>query len=1562
MTDIIHTLQQTLRLGSQISVILKTGHVIEGRLFAISTTSITVDVGTGLSVIAAELIGYCGPALSPPPSPPLPQAGLVIPEQDANGEQPSAEPGSQASSPEDQITRVVPHPENKGTNGIASVLPTQDENATNRPPSAPSHTSQRLPKDQQPNMPSGAPEAELAPQENGNLRPSNSRSSTQAAEDSPNPRILAGIAQIDARFSVHLTTSRLEPLPFIELLPHGDIEHIPYTLRKQVETAWDRARQKYQHAVAIKEPSRFNQIVFNLRQILDIEPRLWQAHYNIGCLYLALEANTEAKKYFACAAEISAATSCQYNLATASLRSKDSATAYRGLTNFFGSESPSTQMPAWYTLVNLGKERAEVDYLETAYAVASQRDSEQDLRIILETVLFLLHQAGLEDGTPDIMAELLNERIDLGRSVLLFRRWLSRFTTGQATQERSHAAPPVRSPLPMAAPVSAPKNQTGRVATQIPRLEMSKAQIRAKLEEAQRFAQTHQFNFALAAVRQVLEQDPGHEAARTMEQEFRGKERLRTLPSGTGPYRLAKEAEQIEGDPTKAERFYRQAIETADRYESAVKDLALLLSRANRDEETINLLLQHKGKFRNQVPLLQVLTVTYQKIGRHQDAIPYLRSIAGMTQGERHLEVLRRLAISCLKVEDYTEAEDTLRTLLSLAPNDASAQELLESLRRARQTGTRGNLEQLILTMELFVESRSKLSDFITYYLDRCSYEGATAESRAANKYTETDVDYIDRRAHSHGDKLPKERATYYLSAAKILMDLGVSDGGRAKAYLRNFCAAMGDFSIVEKRDPEVSRTFYAEAFLVTPEWVDQLSVKLTQFIMLYYAEPADILRPRLPLVEVVLERALSIEPIRVSLIDGLLYLSSLNSRVAKEVLERSRQRAQLLEQVLGACQQALGEVGPLPSDPTSVAQLWNRGMQLVGKRIQTCVDELSYLLSQAETLDALTDQIERLRALALRLPGALDRRRVEAISGLLERVLDFTQQRAYLELESLANTIRNRVRELIEQMEGSPTKLSLEFLIPYVSKLGTTVEAHFGQVRLASEPDELETELLIEAYTPDLSTAEIECHILIRNPDGKSPASNIVLEILDPPEHEYDIVQRTTTVSEALAGGQRVTCLVPVKITAKATAAEVFTLRYRLSYNTRGGRRIETEPTAQSVGLSKKGFDEISPNPYAPYAQGSIVDNEEMFYGRDDLLRRLTELVHGSPTLKSLVIYGQKRTGKSSVLYHLERTFKPPVIPIRFSLGEIISDLTFPNLLYLIIQEIDTRLSRLRVDEPTGPSRPSYDDICRLPELTFHEYLKRVQLHLVDALSGQQPRLMLLIDEFSYLYTAIASGKVPASFMKSWKAILEKRYFGCVLVGQQVMVPFMRQFQNEFQVAEAIPLSYLDDDAAKDLIVKPIQIQGTRESRYRGPALPLLLDLTAGSPYYIQIFCNRLVQYMNRKRKRVVSDADIERVKVELVAGNGRLDESAFDNLMSVGDQQVEPMPRRDIELALRAVAAGTRRQRFCDPVASIAGTTRPAAEILTELVDREVLAKEGGARYRIRVGLFKEWLLASQ
>jgi len=238
--------------------------------------------------------------------------------------------------------------------------------------------------------------------------------------------------------------------------------------------------------------------------------------------------------------------------------------------------------------------------------------------------------------------------------------------------------------------------------------------------------------------------------------------------------------------------------------------------------------------------------------------------------------------------------------------------------------------------------------------------------------------------------------------------------------------------------------------------------------------------------------------------------------------------------------------------------------------------------------------------------------------------------------------------------------------------------------------------------------------------------------------------------------------------------------------------------------------------------------------------------------------------------------------------------------------------------------------------------------------------RLVLMIDEFSYLYDQILHGRLPGEFMKNWKAILQEGYFSAILAGQDVMPKFKQTFRNEFGTTQDERITYLREEDARRLIDEPIRIGGRHgESRYREKAIERILELTAGSPFYIQIFCNRLVEYMNRKRAPLVTDADVEQVKEELINGVNALSIDKFDNLINSGDTSKDAITDKDALEVLKAIAINGR-DGYCHRSNITCKTESSVDAILEDLVKRDVIKRERRNYYQIRVGLFKEWLIA--
>lgn len=98
--------------------------------------------------------------------------------------------------------------------------------------------------------------------------------------------------------------------------------------------------------------------------------------------------------------------------------------------------------------------------------------------------------------------------------------------------------------------------------------------------------------------------------------------------------------------------------------------------------------------------------------------------------------------------------------------------------------------------------------------------------------------------------------------------------------------------------------------------------------------------------------------------------------------------------------------------------------------------------------------------------------------------------------------------------------------------------------------------------------------------------------------------------------------------------------------------------------------------------------------------------------------------------------------------------------------------------------------------------------------------------------------------------------------------------------------------------------------------------------------------------------------VKDRLLRGDRRLDKTAFTNLINNSDPSKDAIPHSDLIKVLKKIAEHTRNDSYCSQNKINCETKTDLNEILKDLEDRDVIDKHGEKGFRIRVGLFKEWL----
>ncbi|HET8840023.1 MAG TPA: ATP-binding protein, partial [Ktedonobacteraceae bacterium] len=499
-------------------------------------------------------------------------------------------------------------------------------------------------------------------------------------------------------------------------------------------------------------------------------------------------------------------------------------------------------------------------------------------------------------------------------------------------------------------------------------------------------------------------------------------------------------------------------------------------------------------------------------------------------------------------------------------------------------------------------------------------------------------------------------------------------------------------------------------------------------------------------------------------------------------------------------------------------------------------------------------------------------------------------------------------------------------------------------------------------------------------NQAGCGPANSLKLSI-NPEPAFFESLNQETKLESSLQGGKTTSIPVSLLMTEEAVRDKIFSLSVSLSYRTYMADICTLGPLDFSIQLgATEEFQRIS-NPYD--ASGGVARQGKLFYGRDAFIEKIIDVID-NPGIqhKSIVIYGQMRSGKTSILQHLLPRLEERNSHILAANLESVGGYQniggasiFTKLLWDILQsgiqeaiqrKIDKGFSPLALELPSAPEEFFHNPA---PERYFISIVKNFLRHADNTPGWEQTRIILGLDEFQYIYGYMQNGNLPPEFMIYWKALLQENLLSTILVGQDVMPKFIERYSNEFGVMEKFPVTYLSEEHAKRLIDEPIFING--KSRYREQeAIDSIFQLTAGNPYYIQIICSRLVEHLNEKKHPYITRAHVKNVCESLMKGNQKL-HSEFDNLIMSGDPSNEAIPREDARAVLKNIARESRGDGYCPREEINCQTTRPIDNILEDLYVRKVVEKherffnkesqKSHYDYKIIVELYKEWLLAN-
>lgn len=241
----------------------------------------------------------------------------------------------------------------------------------------------------------------------------------------------------------------------------------------------------------------------------------------------------------------------------------------------------------------------------------------------------------------------------------------------------------------------------------------------------------------------------------------------------------------------------------------------------------------------------------------------------------------------------------------------------------------------------------------------------------------------------------------------------------------------------------------------------------------------------------------------------------------------------------------------------------------------------------------------------------------------------------------------------------------------------------------------------------------------------------------------------------------------------------------------------------------------------YNPYVTGNPVGNSPAFIGRADVQREVLRVLR-RPQDNAIVLYGQRRIGKTSILQNLAASLpvEGPYCPVYFDL-EYKSDWTLPS----VLEDLATIVANALHQAPP--------DLQPAPEEIFRS-------HWLPAVLGGLPEnssLVLLLDEFDVLADP-ESGQAGATFFPYVRELLTsdpERLQFVFVIGRGV-TDLDNIARALFKGTPAQRVSLLNQEDTFSL-VRLSEVNGTMQ--WSDEAVQHVWHLTHGHPFLTQQLCS---------------------------------------------------------------------------------------------------------------------------
>lgn len=352
------------------------------------------------------------------------------------------------------------------------------------------------------------------------------------------------------------------------------------------------------------------------------------------------------------------------------------------------------------------------------------------------------------------------------------------------------------------------------------------------------------------------------------------------------------------------------------------------------------------------------------------------------------------------------------------------------------------------------------------------------------------------------------------------------------------------------------------------------------------------------------------------------------------------------------------------------------------------------------------------------------------------------------------------------------------------------------------------------------------------------------------------------------------------------------------------------------------------------PYVVGRPLLLEDPFYGRQELFADLRGQLEGRHQDNVVVIIGQRRMGKTSVLRRLPKVLGDRYLPVLIDLQGLLaeSEEDFFHELAVIVNEQLVR---------QGFEQSPIEGFDENPGRAFRLFLQ--------SWTNEDRRLLLAFDELEVLEERIREGALQPRVLQFLRSIAQhETRTSFVFAGTHRLKKLTGGYWSVFfNLATYLEVGHLTPEDHAQLFIEPTQSTFELDPL----ALERAYQLTGGHPHFSQLLARELVSWRNKKKLQYITVDDIRSV-ADQVATRGQLHIAYLWNDSSEAEIRLLAGLAEALDREGFATLSSIYRQLESRKI-----KTDHLERAVESLVERQILADDG-SHLTFRIDLLRRWM----